>query len=97
MGWRKGIPLPSSLSPQPKGWAFGLNPWISMAGLGLKSLNSARPHCGGVGGGERSAGGMGGLPAPRGLPPPLLWERGETSSALTSSGRDPKGPAALAH
>lgn len=33
-------------------------------GVGLKSLNSARRHCAGVGRGERSDGGMGGLPPP---------------------------------
>lgn len=32
--------------------------------VGLKSLNSARRHCAGVGRGERSGGGMGGLPPP---------------------------------
>lgn len=62
---------PPQLSPSPRAgvWVKSLD---FNGGIGLKSLNSARPHCGGVGGGERSAGGMGGLPA-------LLWERGETS------------------
>lgn len=97
---KKGIPLPS-LPPSPLPPSPGDGVQVKSldfnGGIRLKSLNSARPHCAGVGGGERSAGGMGGLPAGRGLPPPLLWERGETSNALTSSNRAPKGPAAFAH
>lgn len=66
VGWGKGIPLPSFLPslplPQPRGLALGLNPWISMLGMGLKSLNSSRPLCAGAGGGERSPGGTGGQP-----------------------------------
>lgn len=93
-GWREsGSPAgragrghpPPWLSPSP-----GDGDWVKSldfnGGIGLKSLNSARPHCGGVGGGERSAGGMGGLPA-------LLWERGETSGVPASCARAPRAPA----
>lgn len=102
MGWgKRASPSPPSLPPSPLPPSPGDGVQVKSldfnGGIRLKSLNSARPHCAGVGGGERSAGGMGGLPAGRGLPPPLLWERGETSNALTSSNRAPKGPAAFAH